>query len=975
MTPSFRCSNCEFTFRIDERFLGRIVVCPREGCGARIRLPQAGTQRLPSNRPRVLEPANRQNSTKNRKSVAERTEMARSARSSAERTNPPHPDTATRRTNSNIRRVRKGQTSTATIPGGRHITVGFVSAVAIGAVLLSGWWFMRPGAAVTDSTTIQTDMIQHGFRNLSGTTGKPENAIAAGFPQGVHSALRPDTVLLTSSTRLSQEELAKEAKRQAWVSDKAQPFFAKYCTDCHGPDEQSGGIAVDSLTSADQLLTERKKWERVYRMVNAGAMPPSGHDPFPSESEQKEIADFLYDELFNFDCSLVDHPGRPTIQRLNRAEYNNTIHDLFGLEITPADKFPQDDVGEGFDNIGDVLSLPPLLMEKYLDAAEEVVNAVVDLRDFSKPQTQTFRGNQLTSSLGTSADDRGFVMLQTNGEVSTSIDLPSDGKYLIRVENAAHQAGVDKPKMAVKLDDEVLFEYEINGGRRPEWHEQSIALPKGTHRISAAFLNDFFDANAEDGRKDRNAMVRTIEITGPEGGSEPQWHSTHRRFVTVRPENGNDIRSAARQVLRPILYRAFRRPVSDAEVDRFAALAERQVLEFNESYDYGISIALQAVLVAPDFIFRLEHEPEGNATQRILNEYEVASRLSYFLWSSMPDDELLTLAENRRLLDPNILRQQVARMLKDEKSSSLGVNFASQWLNLRNLKDVRPNPDLFPEFDDSLRTAMARETEVFFNTVVREDRSVDEFLLADFTFVNERLAKHYGMNGVSGDEFVRVSLGGLNRSGVLTHASILTLTSNPGRTSPVKRGKWIMENILGQAPPPAPPAVPELEATAKASPGLTLREQLALHRADPGCASCHKTMDPLGLGLENFDAVGRWREMDGEKPIDASGELPSGESFNGSLELISIFKDRREQFHRALAERMMVYALGRGLEYYDKCAIDKALDNMKARGYRFSSMIEGIVLSDPFLKRSLNRDATLTASSTLSDIQKSGSNR
>ena len=982
MSPSFRCPSCQFAFRVDERFLGRTVACPREGCGTKLKLPPGKMQTAQrsvadsgENSDAVLAKSGGASTKRAAKSGTHRvrqdsgvgdvegsSESGKRAKSGNSCGRSVAGSVAPAITAS--RRRNRGRVTAATSFNWKPLAAGFFTVTIIGILGLFALWYEEFGSTPDSSgpaTTVagsEEDLNQSSGIEASGDSEQRQtdgNRAAA-----IRNMNHGSAVQLTAVP--SPRDLQMEAEKQAWITEKAQPFFARYCVDCHGPDEQSAGVAVHDLTRPDQLLLERKKWERVYRMVNAGAMPPSSHDPFPPEEEQQQIAEFLYNELFNFDCSLIDHPGRPTIQRLNRAEYNNTVQDLFGIDLTPADKFPQDDVGEGFDNIGDVLSLPPLLMEKYLDAAEEVASAVVDLRDFSKPQSQVFRAGQLVSSLQTSPDDRGFVMLHTNGQVSVNVQIPADGRYLIRVENAAQHAGEDKPRMAVQANGATLFEYEIDKGRRPEWHEKTVDLKQGAQTIAAVFLNDFYDPEAAEDRRDRNAMVRSIEIIGPEGGTVSQWHEIHRRFVTARPGDTGDTLSAARTVLRPILYRAFRRPVSDAEVDRYAGLVDRQVTEFQESYDYGIWVALQAILVAPDFIFRLERDPDGDDSERTLDEYEVASRLSYFLWSSMPDDELLSLAENRRLLDPAMLRQQVGRMLRDERSAALGVNFASQWLNLRNLRDMRPNPDVFPDFDDALRDAMMKETEIFFNAVVREDRAVDDFLLSDFTFVNERLARHYGLDGVKGDKFVRVSLNGLNRAGVLTHASILTLTSNPGRTSPVKRGKWILENILGQAPPPAPPAVPELEETAKASPGLSLREQLALHREDPGCASCHKTMDPLGLGLENFDAIGQWRDKDGEKPIDASGELPSGETFNGSLQLIGIFNARREQFHRALAERMMTYALGRGLEYYDKCAVDKTLENMKQRGYRFSSMVEGIVLSDPFLKRSRTREAAMTVS-------------
>jgi len=764
-------------------------------------------------------------------------------------------------------------------------------------------------------------------------------------------------------TPVSGEILRRNAQRQQVLEDKVLPFLKTHCSDCHNADEPEGDISVHQLATVDQLLKDRKKWERVYRMINTGAMPPSDYDPKPEDLARKEVAEILHEELYNFDCTEIHHAGRSTLHRLNRAEYNNTIRDLFGLSIAPADEFPQDDVGEGFDNIGDVLSVPPLLMEKYLDAAETVAAAVIDTRDFSKGMTQRFAADRLKSSLGDEANGDEVVMLSSEGSATIEVGDIRDGKYVIRIEAEATQGGDELAKMALLIDGQRTQEFEVPGHRKSAWFEHELTLSAGIHVIGAEFLNDFYDENAtEQRRRDRNLGVRTIEINGPDGGTDPAWHDTHRRFVTTRPSDSIAVKDGAAAVLRPILYRAFRRPVSDAEVNRFAGLVAEHVTLNHESYESGLSIALQAMLVSSDFLFRREADPEGDATERSLNEYEVASRLSYFLWSSMPDDELFQLAKNQRLLDRTILRGQIERMLRDDKAAALGRNFAAQWLNLRNLTDVRPNPDVYPDFNDALRADMARETEQFFSTIVREDRSVDDFLSADFTFVNERLAKHYGISGVTGNDFVRVSLQGSNRSGVLTHASILTLTSNPGRTSPVKRGKWILENILGDAPPPPPPGIPALEEAAKDVAGLSLRERLAIHRADPGCASCHKTMDPLGMGLENFDAVGRWRDNEGEKPVDASGDLPSGEKFSGPIELIAVIRARQDQFYRALTERLMIYSLGRGLEYYDKCAVDHALTLMKQRGNRFSALVEGIVTSDPFLKRSKNRELDVTAS-------------
>jgi hypothetical protein len=837
--------------------------------------------------------------------------------------------------------------------------MGFALTTILGGVALGGYWLWsysgdpsRVGVIhnAGQSTTADKSAFSVPGQSpgLSGV-GSSERAAMLGSPQ------------LTSA--VSSANLRKNAERQQTLEDKVLPFLAKHCSACHNADSQEGGITLHQLTKVDQLLKERKTWERVYRMVNAGAMPPSDYEAQPEDSVRREVAEFLHQELYEFDCAQIRHAGRSTLHRLNRAEYNNTVRDLFGLSLTPADKFPQDDVGEGFDNIGDVLSIPPLLMEKYLDAAEEVASAVIDTRDFSKGSTQKFDAAQFNSTINGSINGDGFYSLNSNGAVTATVTIPADGKYKIRIEAAATQAGEEDAKMAMLIDETSVREFEVRGRRRQaNWYEHELTLTAGSHAVGAAFINDFYRPEAPENRRDRNLYVRMIEVSGPEGGGPPQWLETHRRFVTMQPSETVSVGDAAAAVLRPILYRAFRRPVADSEVTRFASLVNDVVSQHKETYEYGLFVALQAILVSPDFLFRKEADPEGNASERALNDYEIASRLSYFLWSSMPDEELFQLAENKRLLDRNILRGQIERMLRHEKAEALGRNFASQWLNLRNLADIRPNPEVFPDFDDALRSAMSAETESLFTTIVREDRSIDDFLSADFTFVNERLAKHYGIQGVSGEQFVRVALNGSQRSGVLTHASILSLTSNPGRTSPVKRGKWILENILGEAPPPPPPGVPPLEEAAKDVSGLSLRERLAIHREDAGCASCHKTMDPLGMGLENFDAIGRWRDTEGDKPVDATGDLPSGEKFSGPIQLISIIRGRQEQFHRTLTERLMVYALGRGLEYYDKCAVDQAMILAKQRGNRFSALVEGIVTSDPFLKRSRTREFEIPTS-------------
>jgi hypothetical protein len=474
-------------------------------------------------------------------------------------------------------------------------------------------------------------------------------------------------------------------------------------------------------------------------------------------------------------------------------------------------------------------------------------------------------------------------------------------------------------------------------------------VPEGRHRLSAHFLNDFEDPTADDPkRRDRNLIVDSFEIDGPLDPQPEDYPEAHRRNVAVRPENGRSVSDAASANLKPLLGRAFRRPVKDTEVASFAALVERQVKQ-GDSFEQGMQVALTAVLVSPHFLFRVEGSgAKADSVVRPIGDYELASRLSYFLWSSMPDEELFALAGKGTLHEDTVLEQQVRRLLKDPRSESLVQNFVTQWLNLRLLDGIAPDPQVFPNFDSELKAAMRRETELFASEIIREDRSVLDFLGGRFTFVNERLAQHYGIPGIEGSEFQRVNFSDNRRTGVLTQASILTLTSNPGRTSPVKRGKWMLENILGSPPPDPPPDAPDLDAVQKAKPNATLRQQLEIHRENPVCASCHRTMDQLGFGLENFDAIGRWRDKDGTFAIDASGELPGGAKFNGPLAMAKVLDKRRSEFVRCLTEKMLTFGLGRELAVHDRCAVDKIVEQVESGDYRFSALVTAIAMSEPF---------------------------
>jgi hypothetical protein len=606
---------------------------------------------------------------------------------------------------------------------------------------------------------------------------------------------------------------APAPKKDDYVKD-IEPLFAKYCVGCHGGEKPRAKIALDKFKEDAAIDKNRAMWERVAKAVRNRDMPPRRSFKKvqqPTTEERDQLSRWLDAALGAVDCDLKRDPGRVTIRRLNRTEYNNTIRDLVGVKFQPAEDFPADDVGYGFDNIGDVLTLPPLLMEKYLAAAERIIE---------------------------------------------------------------------------------------DAFRSPELKKKLIGEPPA--------------ANAEPGEK----------------------------------------KDAGRRALTEFARRAFRRAVAPDEVKRFVGLLD--LADKNgDSYEKGMELALEAVLVSPHFLFRIELDKEPGNPDAIhpVNEFELATRLSYFLWSTMPDDELLLLAESDKLRSDGNLEKQVRRMLKDPKARSLVENFAGQWLQLRNLKSAAPDPGTYPAFDEPLRSAMIKETELFFENVMKEDRSILEFIDSDYTFVNERLAKHYGIADLKGDEFRRVALTGGARGGVLTQASVLTLTSNPTRTSPVKRGKWILENMLGTPPPPPPPDVPELKEDKEVVLSGSLRQRMEQHRAKPDCAVCHDKLDPLGFGFENFDGIGGWRTKDASFDIDSSGVLPDGKKFKGPAELRAILKGRAGEFRHCLSEKMLTYALGRGLEYYDKCAIEAVTTATEKARDRFSALIFAVVQSEPFQNR------------------------
>ncbi len=727
-----------------------------------------------------------------------------------------------------------------------------------------------------------------------------------------------------------------------------QPFLQKYCIDCHTGAEAMAGIGLDEYPDKAAVLENRKIWEKVFAMLDIGAMPPKDGEQPPPEEHAAVLA-WLDDALHNLDCNAIDDPGRVTVRRLNINEYNNTIRDLFGVDLQPGKNFPADDVGEGFDNIGDVLSLPPLLMEKYFDAAELVADAVIS--ETMLVPTVRKSGRDFQTEGSANAGD-GEISFPSQGTATATFELPADGEYVLQIRASASQAGDEPAKMRITIDG-VEWKIVDVPEERERNYEYDWTATAGAHRVGVAFINDFYDpTNPNRRRRDRNLFVSHVELIGPQGGVYVEPPEVHRQFVVASPSDTQSPKQAATQVFSAQLPRIFRRPVAPAEVEPFAALVE-QVVADGESYEQGVRLALQAALVSPSFLFRVEDDPRPDDPDygRKLRDYEIASRISYFLWSSLPDAELFALAEAGKLSQPAVLEAQARRMLADPKSRALVENFGGQWLNLRNLDEIDFSRRRYREFNSDLRRDMVRETLTFFESIIREDRSIVDFLDAKYTFVNERLARFYEIPDVQGDEFRQVSLEGTPRAGLLTQASILALTSNPTRTSPVKRGKWIMENILGTPPPPPPPGVPPLEDAGRAAPDATLAERLALHRQDPGCASCHNQMDPLGLAFEKFDAIGKVRERDGQNPVDDSGELPGGRKFNGAAELIEILKERKRDFSVNFTEKMLTYALGRGLKYYDACAVDRIVGELERDDHRFSRVVVGVILSDPFLKK------------------------
>ena len=774
----------------------------------------------------------------------------------------------------------------------------------------------------------------------------------------------------------------------------APDLIGKYCIGCHNQRLKTGGLVLEGR-DASQATADAGVWEKVIRKLRTNAMPPPGL-PKPDQPSRQSLISYLEDQL---DRAAEAHPnpGRPVLHRLNRAEYANAIRDLLALDIDAASLLPPDDSAYGFDNISDALGLSPSLQEHYLSAALKI-GALAVGDPHVTPGSETWRIKQDLSQnkhieglpLGTIGGTRVLYNFPLDGEYVFQAKLFRTNLNIMRGLSAEHQVEFAVDGQRVRLatfggpvDLAAMFETPTDTGDAVDARLRvRIPVKAGPHEVTVAFvqgpavaipdrLQPYIRSSVDNFDWAGLPHIQTLAITGPFHATGPGDTPSRRRiFICHATDN-----ACAKQIVATLARRAYRQPVTDTDLKVLMSFYAGQVANLRpianrparepdnrEDFEAGIETALQRILASPKFVFRVERDPAGAPPVHRITDLELASRLSFFLWSSIPDDELLDVASKGLLQNPTVLETQVRRMLADPKAEALVTNFAGQWLHLRNVPNVLPNSDLFPDFDDNLRQSMRRETELFFESIIHEDHSVLDLLTADYTFVNERLARHYGIPDIYGSRFRRVAITDDARRGLLGQASILAVTSHAERTSPVVRGKFILENILGTPVPPPPPDVPVLKETAAGEIPKTMREQMAEHRANPACATCHKVMDPIGFALENFDAVGAWRTREPGGPIDASGELADGTPINGVVTLREALVRRPDMFASTLTEKLLTYGLGRGLDYYDMPTVRAIVRQSAPDNYKFSAIVMGIIRSTPFQMRAAPpADSTLAA--------------
>ena len=769
----------------------------------------------------------------------------------------------------------------------------------------------------------------------------------------------------------------------------------KYCVTCHNERLKTASLTLDKI-DLENIPASAEIWEKVIRKLRGAAMPPAGL-PRPDKSFYDSFPQYLETALDTAAAAKLN-PGRPAaVHRLNRAEYASAVHDLLALDIEAESILPPDESGYGFDNNPDVLSVSPLFIDRYESAARKISRFAVgdpsiraDSETFNAPHAM-LQGERMSEDLP----------FGSRGGIAARYHFPLDGEYLVTINlkkndsplNSGSVIGLAEPhQMEVRVDRALVKRLTVGGEEAPKAKpgvpvdphmekgdgiEARFQAKAGNRVVGVAFVNEFVETEADSEVvvrppiaqlndffrfQDGEPSVEGITVAGPFNPKGAGDTPSRRAIFICKPTNRKDEEPCARKIVSSLAHHAYRRPVTAEDLQPLMYLYRNARRSGN--FEQGIESSLRGILVSPKFLFRIERDPINIApnTPYKVNDIDLASRLSFFLWSSIPDTQLLELAEAGKLKEPKILEQQVKRMLADPKAKALMANFFGQWLQLRNLTSAQPDVATFTDYDDNLREAFLQEMQLFLENMLREDRSLVDLLDAKYTFVNDRLARQYGIPNLYGSFFRRVELTDERRWGLLGKGGILMLTSYPNRTSPVLRGKFVLENIMGTPPPPPPPNVPPLKETGNDGKKITVRQMMEQHRANPACASCHARMDPLGFAMENFDAIGRWRTMEENAPIDTSGTFPDGSKFQGILELRKILMSHPERFVATVTENLMTYALGRGVEYYDQPAIRKIVQQAAPGGYRWSSIVLGIVNCVPFEMRNTADALTAQAS-------------
>jgi hypothetical protein len=776
------------------------------------------------------------------------------------------------------------------------------------------------------------------------------------------------------------QQSAGQAASADMTPASERALLDKYCVTCHNEKAKTAGLMLDKV-DVDHIGAGAETWEKVVRKIHGGTMPPQGM-PRPDQPTLDHFASSLENALDRAAISRPE-PGHAGMHRLNRVEYGNAVRDLLDLKIDVSQMLPADDESNGFDNMADVLKVSPSLLEQYLSASRTVSSLAAGDKGLG-PVSQVY---QVPPNLAQAEHIEGLP-LGTRGGILIKQNFPLDGEYEFSVyllrNIVGYMTGLEyEHGFEISVDGTRVFLSHVGGGEDNKMMDTNLGLAgntidarlrtrtvvkAGPHEVGVTFIARNHAESVEPLQpftrnidlQDMNGLplIDHVQITGPFSATGSGDTPARRRVFTCHPANESEELPCAKKILSTLARRAYRRPVTDADTELLLSFYQKG--RNKGSFDAGIETAMRLILTDPKFLYRMEPDAANAAPGTInrLTDLELASRLSFFLWSSIPDDELLDVAAKNKLHEPAVLQQQVRRMLADSKAEALVTNFASEWLFLRNLQSVLPASEVFPNFDDNLRQAFRQETEMFVGSVFHEDRNVLDLLNADYTFVNERLAKHYGIPDIYGSQFRRVHLSDEARRGLLGQGSMLTVTSYPTRTSPVLRGKWILENIMGTPPPAPPPNVPALKESDEDGKVTTVRERLEEHRRNPACATCHKVMDPLGFSLDNFDAIGQWRTKENSLPLDSSGQLADGTKIAGVVDLRAALMKHPERFAGTLTEKMMTYALGRGLEYYDMPVVRGIVRDSAKNDYRFSSIVMGIVNTTAFqMKHAKEADA------------------